>query len=190
MLSALGIVFLFTNTANAQLAPEFGAKGGVNFATLNNTDGLEAKPGILIGGYMKLNIPGSPIAIQPEILYAQYGANAENSSGQLKLDYVQIPILLNFEFGFPAASFTLGVFFGPYVGYNVLAEADNGNGLAGNQDEFYRDIDFGVVVGTGININEFSISVRYTAGLTTVFEDQFEDGEKNGAIGVTFGVAF
>ena len=188
--SMLVLVLLFTQNANAQLLPELGIKGGVNLATINNTNGAETKTGLLAGAYIRIIIPASPMAIQPELLFAQYGANVEGSDNFFTLDYIQVPVLLKFGFGIPAAPIRPNVFFGPYMGFNTKAELEDGTGNSLNIDQFVKDIDFGVVVGAGLDVSKFRLGLRYTAGLTNLYEDDFEDGEKNGAIALTVGIAF
>lgn len=190
LMSALLLAMVFSTKVKAQLLPEFGIKGGVNFATLNNADDLESKTGILAGAFVKLNIPASPIAIQPEVLYAQYGYKAEGDDSFVALNYIQIPVLLKFGFDLPAAPVAPNVFFGPYLGFNTKAEADDGDDNTVDVDDFFTDTDYGVVVGAGLDITKFRIGLRYTAGLTNVLEDDFEDGEKNSAIALTVGIAF
>lgn len=185
-LSSIMALLLFS-TSNAQLLPSFGLKGGVNFSTLNNADDTELTAGFIGGAYVKLNIPASPVSIQPELLYAQYGADSESGDGSLEIDYIQVPVLLNFGFNPPASPIKPKVYFGPYLGFKTNAEADFEE-ITFDIDDSVKDTDFGVAVGAGVEISRFSIDLRYTAGLVNVFEDELEDGEKNGAIGLTVGI--
>lgn len=100
-----GVILLFSATVQAQVLPKFGIKAGLNYSTFNNADGVEYKAGFLGGVYANINIPGSPAAIQPELLYAQYGANAEGTDGKLSVDYIQIPVLAKFGFGAPRGEY-------------------------------------------------------------------------------------
>lgn len=190
ILSVLTITIGLSSSAQAQLLPEFGIKGGANFATINNTSGVETKTGLLAGAYIRIALPASPIAIQPELLYTQYGANVEGSDASFALDYIQVPVLLKFGFGIPAAPIRPNVFFGPYMGFNTKAETEDGSGNTLDLDDAVRDTDFGVVVGAGLDVSKFRIGVRYTAGLTNLYEDNVEDGEKNGALALTVGIGF
>jgi len=189
-MSGLVLALLFANRAEAQLLPEFGIKGGLNLSTISNLDGSESKAGILAGAFVKLNVPASPVAIQPELLFVQYGANDESSDAKIILNYIQVPVLLSFGFDVPAAPVAPNVFFGPYVGFNTKAENDDGDGNTADLDDFINGTDFGVVVGAGLDVSKFRIGLRYTAGLSNIFEDDFEDGEKNGGIALTVGVGF
>lgn len=184
-----GFILLFSVTAHAQVLPKFGVKAGLNYSTFNNADGAEYKAGFLGGVYANINIPGSPAAIQPELLYAQYGTNVEGTDGKLSVDYIQIPVLAKFGFGAPGVNIKPEVFFGPYAGFNINAEAEEA-GFAVDADELFKNTDFGVVIGAGLQVSKLNFELRYTAGLTDVFEDAYADGEKNGAFALVVGINF
>lgn len=184
-----GFIILFSATAQAQVLPKFGVKAGLNYSTFNNADGVEYKAGFLGGVYANINIPATPMVIQPEILYAQYGANDENSDAKFSVDYIQIPVLAKFSFGTPGVNIKPEVFFGPYAGFNINSEIENGN-VGEDADELFKNSDFGVVVGAGLQVSKLNFELRYTAGLTDVFEDAYADGEKNGAFALAVGINF
>ncbi|HCI70446.1 MAG TPA: hypothetical protein DHV30_07550, partial [Balneola sp.] len=76
---ALSIILLtigLSSQGKAQSMPEFGVKGGLNYSTFNDTEDVEYKTGFLVGAYANFKIPLSPVSVQPEILFAQYGAKA------------------------------------------------------------------------------------------------------------------
>jgi hypothetical protein len=185
----IGAFIFVGSTAQAQVLPKFGVKAGLNYSTFNNADNVEHKAGFLGGVYAKINIPATPMAIQPEILYAQYGANDENSDASFSVDYIQVPVLAKFGFGAPGVPVKPEVFFGPYAGLNVNSELEGGAGSV-NADDLFESTDFGVVVGAGVQVTKLSFEFRYTAGLTDVFVDDFADGEKNGAFSLTVGINF
>ncbi|MEX0608107.1 MAG: porin family protein [Balneolaceae bacterium] len=180
-------LFCFSVTnIQAQLLPKFGVKGGANLSTITNTNDTEFKPGIVAGAFVQLNIPLSPIVIQPEVLFTQYGSKAANFDVETQLDYIQIPVLLKFRFSPPLSLAKPSFYAGPYVGFNIRAETNEGLNLEDN----IKDSDFGAVAGIGLEIMKLNLDLRYTAGLTNVLEDNFEDGEKNMAVSFTIGIAF
>jgi opacity protein-like surface antigen len=187
---ATGVVAVFlmiSGVAHAQVLPKFGIKGGVNYSTFNNTDNVDYKPGFVGGIYSNINIPATPVSIQPEVLFAQYGADIEGSDASFNINYIQVPVLL--KFGFGLASVKPNVFFGPYMGFNIKSEVKN-NDASINLDDQAEDTDFGIAVGAGIDISKFSIGVRYTAGLKNVANSSIDSEAKNGAIALSLGVAF
>ncbi len=185
-IAAILIVGTTTNS-KAQVLPKFGIKGGLNYATLNNIDDVEYRPGLLIGGFAEFKVPASPMSIQPEVLYAQYGSDIEGSDASFKLNYIQVPVLMKFGFETPAA--TPNVYFGPYANFLINSEIANDTGSF-NLEENTKNSTFGVIIGAGVDVSKFQFGVRYTAGLTNVADDNFSDEAKNGAFGITVGVSF
>ncbi len=196
----LTLVFM-TNEAKAQV--DFGIRAGVNFATFNNTDlDTESRTGLMAGFYLNYHIPNSPISIQPEILYTQKGAAVTfpDDSGpptisEYKLDYITIPVLAKFDYVLDGPV-TPHVYFGPYVAFNINAEAqyeEPGGSITEDIGDQIRNTDFGVVVGAGVDISRFNVSFRYSVGLTPVFEDAQAAGNddiKNGVLSIAAGFTF
>ena len=183
------MIFSFSlNQAEAQNRPGFGIRGGLNFANLNDIDAdVDSRTGIMLGVYTNFLIPNSPVYIQPEVLYTQKGY--EVGDGTVKLDYIEIPVLARFDF-ITDGNITPNVYFGPYIGFNVNAEAE-GDGGELDIDEAVEGTDFGVVVGGGLDFGRIDLGVRYGAGLSEIFEDgPFGDGSeaKNGVISITAGL--
>lgn len=174
-------------TAQAQVLPKFGVKAGYNYSTFNNTDDVDYKGGFIGGIYSSIKIPASPMAVQPEVLYAQYGANIDNTDAYFRVNYIQVPVLL--KFGFDTPGVKPQVYFGPYMGFNVNSEIKNSDGSL-NLDDQASDTDFGVAVGAALDISKVSIGLRYTAGLTNVANDNLDSEAKNGALALTLGVTF
>lgn len=186
----VGAFMVAGSTAQAQLLPKFGVKAGLNYATFNNTNNAEYKAGLGAGIYARINIPATPMAIQPEALYVQYGSNFEDSDGSFSVDYVQIPVLAKFGFGAPGVPIRPEVFFGPYAGFNINSEI-SGQNISADADDFFEGTDAGVVVGAGLRISRLNLEFRYTAGLTNVVADpNFEDNQKNGAFMLSAGIDF
>lgn len=182
LLLTVGVV---ANQAKAQTG--FGIRGGVNFANLNDVDDRpDSRTGLMAGIYTNFLIPNSPVVIQPEVLYTQKGYEVGDNA--VKLDYIEVPVLAKFNF-ITDGSVTPNVYFGPYLGINVSAEADT-DPFGGDVDidDAVNTTDFGVVVGGGVNFGRIDLGVRYGAGLTEVFD---EGGEgKNGVFSITAGVGF
>jgi hypothetical protein len=185
---------LFANQAVAQTG--FGIRGGVNFANLNDIDGeVESRTALMGGFYFNFPVTNSPVSIQPEVLYSQKGF--ETGDDTFQLDYIEIPVLAKFDF-ITDGSITPNVYFGPYVGFNVNADisGENNDFFGGNSEADIEDsvenTDFGVVVGAGLDFGRIDLGVRYSAGLTEIYEDGlFEDnnsGAKNGVFSITAGI--
>lgn len=187
LIAAILLAVVFSSSAQAQVLPKFGIKGGLNYSTFNNTDDVEYKAGFIVGAFVDIPIPATPVSVQPEVLYATYGTNIKNSDASLDISYLQIPVLL--KFGFPTPAVSPNVFFGPYMGFKLKSEIKN-NDIAINLDDQTEDTDFGVVVGAGVDISKLRVALRYTAGLTNVAKSGFNDDSKNGALALTIGISF
>ncbi|MEX0846001.1 MAG: porin family protein [Balneolaceae bacterium] len=186
----IGVFIIAGSTAHAQVIPKFGVKAGVNYSTFNNSDDAEYKAGFIGGVFVNINIPATPAAIQPEILYAQYGSNFEDTDAKFSVDYIQVPVLAKFGFGAPGVPVQPEVFFGPYVGFKINSELEGSN-FTVDADDFFESTDAGVVVGAGVKISQISLEFRYTAGLSNVIANSnFEDDQKNGAFSLTAGINF
>lgn len=181
-------------TLKAQSPLNFGIRGGLNIANLNNVDDTDARTGLLAGAYLNFKVPMSPVSIQPEILYAQKGFEATTTvSGQqvnatTKLDYIEVPVLAKFSFA--PGPLTPKVYFGPYVGFNVKAEVEaesGGNSASVDVKDSIKDTDFGVVVGAEVSFSKLNVGLRYGAGLTKIAEDD-SDG-KNGVFSIVAGIS-
>ncbi len=102
LLCAAVAVFAFTNV-NAQEV-KFGAKAGVNFASItgDGTDDVKSRISFHVGGVAEIMISEN-FSVQPELLYTSIGAKDEYSesfAGETvefkevyKLDYISLPIM-------------------------------------------------------------------------------------------------
>ncbi len=187
ILTALLLAVFISSTASAQILPKFGVKAGANFTTFNNESTYEYKTGFTAGVFADLAFPVLPISIQPEILYSQYGTNIEDSDLKMNINYLQIPVLV--KFGFPTPVVKPNVYFGPYYGRKLNANVKN-SPLSSVFNDMINASDFGVVVGAGVNITKLRLDLRYTAGLTEVYDSNLNVDAKNGAFALTVGVAF
>ncbi|MFN1835596.1 porin family protein [Balneola sp. MJW-20] len=178
------IIFASSTGIKAQLIPQIGLKGGLSLSTITDTDDAERIPRLVGGLYARVNIPGSAISIQPEVLYAQYGADV--TFGRIELDYIQVPVLANFQMSVPSASIRPWIEFGPYFSWSINKnfEANESNTVSGIT-ELINDSEYGAVIGAGVDFSKFIFGVRYTFGLVDVFDESISDSEVNGALQVT-----
>ncbi|NGP87215.1 porin family protein [Fodinibius halophilus] len=180
------ITIFSVNKAKAQA--EIGIRAGVNYSNLNDQpDNLDPsnRTGLMLGGYLNLKVPMSPISIQPEVLYTQKGYKA--LGGTLKLDYIEVPVLAKFSFA--PGPVQPHVYFGPYAGFVFNSEVSGGS-LSIDLDN--TKTDFGGVVGAGTDLNvgaaKLNIGVRYNFGLTSNLD--IEDAGKNSVLSIVGGFSF
>lgn len=189
---ALFILLSITLTAKqAQAQVDFGIRGGVNIASLNDTDlDAQSNVGFMAGFYLQYPIANSPIVIQPEVLYSQKGFELDlaNNTGVANFNYIEVPVLVKFNYVLDG-SFTPYVAAGPYIGFLIDSSAEFNDVTFEDDLENLKTVDFGVAVGAGFSYNRFNLGVRYSAGLTPVFEDD-DASAKNGVLSIVAGFDF
>ena len=167
---ALFTIFGAIQTQAQEKTPiKFGVTGGATFANFNDSElDTDANVGFSAGIFTRYYFPDSPISIQPEVLYSRKGAAGDDL--EANLDYIEIPVLARFAF-VNDSDVTPNVYFGPYVAFNTNAEGSTSN-FTFNVEDAVNTTDAGVVVGADVEISQFTIGGRYSAGLIEVFEDQ------------------
>lgn len=188
LLFLITFIAIFSQTAYSQEKAQIGIKGGLNLATFNDVDDVEYRPGFVFGTFLDLPIENSPLSLQPELLFAQYGSNIENSDAYFEVDYIQIPVLFKFDI-ISESNASPHVYLGPYVSFTTNSEVKNQN-LAINFEDETEPTDFGAIVGFGIDTENAQFGVRYTAGITTIEDASFQSDAKNGAFSLTLGFKF
>ncbi|WGD34343.1 porin family protein [Olleya sp. YS] len=211
MIAAVAVFGL--TSANAQDV-NFGAKAGVNFATItgDDTDGIESKIGIHIGLVAEIEISEN-FSFQPELLYSAQGAQddyseSENINGftysyteeaKAKLDYIILPLMAKY---YVADGFSIEA--GPQIGFLVKSEEEvsfsetiNGQTESGTEsadtDDFTSGVDFGLNFGLGYKLDSgLNFSARYNLGLSNINDgegsDEFEN--QNAVFQVSVGFFF
>lgn len=156
------MAFILTSSASAQHI-NIGVKGGLN--VYNITDGSQYNPkaGLNLGllGHIHLT---DQFALQPEIYYSGQGAKIDNLNTNLNLDYINVPVLLQYMFdnGFRIQA-------GPQLGFLVAAKTKSGDTSINVNDQF-ESIDVGLGIGASyINpATGFGVDARYNHGLTNI----------------------
>ena len=154
----------------AQASPiSLGLQGGMNLAnlSLNPSRSTSNRTGLAVGGHLELSLLGI-IYLQPEIMYVQKGGVDSPTGNVIKLDYLEIPVLMKFKFGItPIHLELLG---GPYVGFAMSKKVDAGLGSS-TQLTDAKDMDIGATLGVGAQLDLSSkyalfADLRYSMGFT------------------------
>ena len=191
---ATAMIALAFNTTNAQTTTtnsstageaEFGVKGGFNLSNMysENADDENILYGFNAGVYTKFPL-SDMISVQPELYYTTKGSELEynnafiNGSSKLRLDYIQLPVMVKFNIGEH-----FNVHAGPYAAFLVGANVKSEN----DQDFFEVDEDldtddfekfeFGLGAGVEFAFDPLTVGLRYDYGLTTVGKEQNFEGE-------------
>lgn len=190
-------------------AQRFGVKGGLNFAGLPGTSFVETRrmTTFRVGGFATFRLGGG-FSLQPEAYYSRKGSSFEHSwgmfgsrwniSGKMKLDYVEVPILCQYEWGRGAVRPFL--YTGPYVAFNTRAVVDIqwhtdlvGDPRGVSDLEGTRHWDLGLVAGAGlkrpIGRAHLLLDARYSFGLTKPSMELASE-VRHGVFSVMVGVGF
>ncbi len=170
-----------------------GVKAGISMSTLSGDDieGVSSKIGMAAGGFFGIGL--GPVMIQPEVQYVQKGAQDEdNSDLKMKMDYLEIPVLIKAAFMGPEAKVRPSIYAGPALGILLGAKTDDGTNSVDVKDS-YKSTDFGLAFGADIEIQGFIVDLRYTMGLSQIPDTGDSDLDvdvKNGAFMVQVGYSF
>jgi hypothetical protein len=176
-LLALIALLICTQAAFAQL--NLGLKAGANIMKVEGRSFHdEFKYGYHAGGFLEIGL-GGKLAIQPEVMFSQYQTRADTAfrhiyenalndvtSGDVKLNYLSIPLLLNYRLG----ALTLQA--GPQ--YSILMSQDRN--LLENGKEAFKSGDFSMVGGAQLNISKLRLTGRYMVGLNNI--NDIDDRDK------------
>ncbi len=191
------IIAVFTMTSvNAQ---KFGAKLGLNLATVTNYDNAKMKTGFHVGGVAEFEIT-EQFTFQPEIVFSMQGVKINNGvegvggldDSRLKLNYINVPLIAKYY-----VTEALSIQAGPQIGFLMSANyAESAFGGVSDTDLDVKDdknsIDYGVDFGVGYKMDfGLFIDARYNLGLADIFKDNPTDTTfKNNVISISVGYFF
>ncbi len=170
-----------------------GIKGGSNITKI---DGHSFKDkfeyGYHLGGFAEIGL-GEKFGIQPEVLFNQYSTTLDSNynhiyediftSGQrkIKLNYLSIPIMLNYKM--------IGNFLSLQAGpqYSILMKQDKT--LLQNGAEAFKNGDFSMLAGVQLKLSAIRITGRYAVGLNNISDIDNKDKWKSQGFQVSLGLA-
>lgn len=184
-------VLLISNlVAMAQLPSfSFGIKGGVNYSTLKTKNDLTDQNSI--SGYQAgifSRIGGAGIYFQPELYLGSKGnefvkiednAGAEiTANGKVKFTTLDLPLLLGTKIG--TNKINLRFMAGPLVSFIIdenttFAKAYQDVSDFGN----YKKQTLGLQAGTGVDLGNLTLDLRYEAGLSNISESEKYSQKQN-----------
>ncbi|MBD0285727.1 MAG: PorT family protein [Flavisolibacter sp.] len=190
-LLALIASVLLTHFAMAQF--HVGVKAGTNISKIEGRSFKdEFRYGYLAGGFAEIGL-GGRLAIQPEVLFNQYRTRVDSSfraiyenafnpsyNNDVKLNYISIPLLLNYKVG---SLLTLQA--GPQ--FSILRD-QNKTLLQNGRDAFDKG-DFSMVGGAQLKISKLRLSGRYVVGLNNINDIDNRDKWKSQAWQLAVGFA-
>lgn len=187
----------------------FGAKAGLNFASLDITDSnIDGRTSFHLGITAEFEMSDT-FSIQSELLYSAQGATEDdgetigttvyNDDYKFKLNYLQIPVMAKFY-----VSEGLSLEVGPQIGFLLSADVENDystidNGTvidSGSIEIDYKDymksVDFGLNFGLGYKLDSgLNFGLRYNLGLNDVYDVDGSNTEiKNRVLQLSVGYNF
>ncbi|HEV7347080.1 porin family protein [Telluribacter sp.] len=167
-------VLFFAAQTMAQENLSFGPMVGVSIANLRgDIANNNWKPGVTVGGFINYSAE-SGFGVTGNLLYTQLGAQTNNRSNELNLNYVQLPVLLTYYLGERGNPVRPKLFLGPNFNFLVGATDVNGNNIYGDSNNrVYSTFDVGATFGAGLNVRVaekiwLNSDVRYGLGFLDV----------------------
>ena len=180
LLLTLSLFVAVATVTKAQILPkvQVGIKGGVNLSSLSNsgsTFSADNRAGYLGGIWARFGALG--FNFQPELYITSKNVDINNSNtkvGSAKFTSIDVPLLLGGKIG----AFGLGGRFyaGPLLSFAINKDNNFGSAVSGATRLDYKDSNFAITAGAGVDISKFSIDLRYEAGLT---KQNYFDGSTN-----------
>lgn len=189
-LLTLFTALLITQAMMAQF--HLGIKGGAN---ITRVDGKSFKDqfryGYHLGGFMEIRM-GNKFVLQPEVLFNQYATKLDSNyknvyedvfggNSNIKLNYLSIPILVNYKL--------IGSFMSLQVGPQFGVLLDQNKTLLQNGGDAFKKGDFSMLAGVLFKVGPMRINGRYAVGLNNI-SDITDDGKwKSQGFQVSVGLA-
>ena len=159
---------------------------GFSAADFNNTEDTKARVGLVVGPEFEYYLTDK-FSLAGALLYSQQGAEQEKYDVTYKMDYLNMPIVVNFY-----VLKGLALKAGLQPGVNLSAKVDAGKGTEnGNFEKGVKDFDLSVPVGISYEYCNFVLDARYNIGLTKMFDEKIINlDSKNLAFQLTLGYKF
>jgi hypothetical protein len=181
-------------------AQEVGVKAGVNSAYLTPEEDEDPDDSWrlgVVGGLWVRIAPSNRVSFQAEGLFSEKGVKFKApalglESADIRLRYLEIPLLARIDFGAAGASPRVFVVGGGAPSFKLGTRAKSvfeGTEASRDIDDDIYSTDFGLVGGLGVEFGRASIEGRYTHGIRHINTDDNgdEDRIKNRVFSVTVG---
>jgi len=189
-LSLLGALFL----SQAMMAQfHAGIKGGANIIKIDGESFKDQfRYGYHLGGFMEIGL-GNKLGLQPEILWNQVSTSVDSNykhvyqnvfnseQSTVKLNYLSIPLLLNYKL--------IGNFLSLQAGPQFGILIDQGKTLLQNGGQAFKKGDFAMLAGAQIKLSAIRLTGRYVIGLNNINDIDNQDKWKSQGFQVSMGLA-
>jgi hypothetical protein len=190
-LATMVVALFIMQAATAQF--RIGAKVGTNIVKVEGKSFEdEFRYGYHLGGFAVIVLTqDKKLSLQPEVLFNQYSTTLDSSykeiyegiinssQSKVKLNYLAIPILLNYKLIGP-----LHLQAGPAFG--ILMD-QNKNFLQNGADAF-KTGDFSLVAGAQLRLSKIYLTGRYVIGLNNINDIDNQDKWKSQVVQLSLGL--
>ena len=181
-LAIMAIALLTMQAASAQF--RLGAKAGANLVKVDGKSFKdEFRYNYHVGGFAEIGLTrDGKLTLQPEVLFNQYSTTLDSNfkaiyenvlsseQAHVKLNYLSIPILLNYRLIGP-----LYLQAGP--AFSILMNQDKN--FLQNGGEAFKNGDFSMIGGAQIRITKIYLTGRYVVGLANINDIDNQDKWKS-----------
>ena len=189
---------VFLNLPAYAFAQQAGVKAGVNFASLppEEDENPDIPPRLgPVGGVWVRTAPANRFSFQAEGLFSEKGVHwnfAPGVSIEIRVRYIEIPLLARAAFGAPASATRVFVIGGAAPAFKLSAQVKGEFEGEEETRDFGRGIepfDLGLIGGLGVEFGRALIEARYTHGLLRINTDDNEPDDRlnNRVFSVTMG---
>lgn len=191
-LLSLAAAVLFSSAVMAQF--HIGAKAGTNIIKIDGKSFKdEFKFGYSLGGFMEVRL-SNKFVLQPEILFNQASTTVDSSfkniyqgvfnasaQSKVKLNYLSIPLLLNYKL--------IGSFLSLQAGPQFSVLMSKNKTLLQNGGEAFKNGDFSMLGGVQVKIGAIRVNGRYVVGLSNINDIDNQDKWKSEGFQLSVGLA-
>ena len=191
-LAIMAIALLTMQAASAQF--RLGAKAGANLVKVEGKSFKdEFRYNYHVGGFAEIGLTrDGKLTLQPEVLFNQYSTtldsnfksvyeNVINSNqSHVKLNYLSIPILLNYKLIGP-------VYLQAGPAFSILM--DQNRTFLQNGGDAFKKGDFSMIGGAQIRLSKLYLTGRYAIGLANINDIDDKDKWKSQVIQLSLGLS-
>ena len=191
-LLSLAAAVLFSTAVMAQF--HIGAKAGANIIKIDGKSFKdEFKFGYSLGGFMEVRL-SNKFVLQPEVLFNQASTTLDSSfkniyqgvfnasaQSKVKLNYLSIPLLLNYKL--------IGSFLSLQAGPQFSVLMSKNKTLLQNGGEAFKNGDFSMLGGVQVKVGAIRVNGRYVVGLSNINDIDNQDKWKAEGFQLSVGLA-
>ncbi|HEU4861866.1 MAG TPA: porin family protein [Chitinophagaceae bacterium] len=191
-LAIMAIALLTMQAASAQF--RLGAKAGANLVKVDGKSFKdEFRYNYHVGGFAEIVVTqDKKLSIQPEVLFNQYSTTLDSSfkaiyediitseQRHVKLNYLSIPILVNYRLAGP-------IYLQAGPAFSILM--DQNKSILQNGGDAFKKGDFSMIGGAQIRIAKIYLTGRYVVGLANINDIDDKDKWKSQAIQLSVGLS-